>query len=42
MGTDPRCTSPVTTEDVVVGSGKALQNVFIYVKDGLGKSVSRP
>ena len=36
---DPRCTSPVTTEDLVVGTGTALQNVFVYVKDGLGNRV---
>jgi plastocyanin len=34
---DPRCTNPVTTEDVVAGGDGSLQNVFVYVKDGLGK-----
>jgi plastocyanin len=35
---DPYCgqQGPVTTETVSVGSGGALQNVFVYVKDGLG------
>ena len=33
---DPNCTAPVMTEDVVVGANGALQNVFVYVKDGLG------
>lgn len=33
---DPYCTAPVLTEDFVVGPGGGLQNVFVYVKDGLG------
>jgi plastocyanin len=33
---DPNCMAPITTEDVVVGKGSTLQNVFVYVKDGLG------
>jgi plastocyanin len=33
---DPYCTAPVVTEEVVVGPNGALQNVFVYVKDGLG------
>jgi plastocyanin len=33
---DPYCTAPLLTEDVVVDSGGGLQNVFVYVKDGLG------
>jgi plastocyanin len=35
---DPYCEQQgaATTETVVVGSGSALQNVFVYVKDGLG------
>jgi plastocyanin len=36
---DPRCTAPVTTEEVVLGDDGALQNVFVYVKDGLGDLV---
>jgi plastocyanin len=36
---DPRCTDPVTTEEVLVGTGAALKNVFVYVKDGLGDRV---
>ena len=36
---DPNCTSPVVTEDIVPGKGAALQNVFVYVKDGLGNRV---
>jgi hypothetical protein len=39
MGSDPACSSgnkgEVTTESVVVDNG-GLQNVFVYVKDGLG------
>jgi plastocyanin len=37
--TDPSCTVPVTTETVVTGGGGTLQNVFVYVKDGLGDLV---
>ena len=37
--TDPRCTAPVMTEEVVLGTGNTLQNVFVYVKDGLGNRV---
>lgn len=36
---DPNCVQAgvtVTEESVVVGDGGALQNVFVYVKDGLG------
>ena len=36
---DPNCKAPVKTEEIVVGSGGALQNVFVYVKDGLGSRV---
>ena len=36
---DPYCTGSVTTEEVVVGADGALQNVFVYVKDGLGNMV---
>jgi plastocyanin len=39
MDSDPNCGQPGTTgsdETVLVGEGGALQNVFIYVKDGLG------
>jgi len=36
---DPNCKDPVTTAEVVVGSNSALQNVFVYVKDGLGNLV---
>jgi plastocyanin len=36
---DPRCTAPVTTEEVVLGEDGSLQNVFVYVKDGLGDLV---
>jgi plastocyanin len=37
--TDPNCTATLTTEEVVVGADGALQNVFVYVKDGLGNLV---
>jgi hypothetical protein len=33
---DPNCKEPVFTESYEVGDGGALQNVFVYVKDGLG------
>ena len=39
MDSDPNCAQQgpaVTDETLVVGSGGALQNVFVYVKDGLG------
>jgi plastocyanin len=34
--TDPYCPATIVTEDVVVGPDRGLQNVFVYVKDGLG------
>lgn len=41
MEADPVCLeahkgAPVTAEEVVAGSGGTLQNVFVYVKEGLG------
>ena len=38
MDSDPYCEKqpPNATESVVVGDGSGLQNVFVYVKDGLG------
>ena len=39
MDSDPACVQPgasATTESVVVGESGAVQNVFVYVKDGLG------
>ena len=39
MDSDPNCVQPgaaATDETVIVGDGGALQNVFVYVKDGLG------
>ena len=38
MQSDPYCQQQgaATTETVTVGTGGALQNVFVYVKDGLG------
>ena len=37
MASDPRCTNPgAVTETVIAGANGALQNVFVYVKDGLG------
>jgi hypothetical protein len=39
MDADPSCVQPgvsITAERVLVGDGGALQNVFVYVKDGLG------
>ena len=41
MDSDPYCTKQPanSTETVLVGAGAGLQNVFIYVKDGLGDRV---
>ena len=38
MDSDPYCEKQPTntTENIVVGDGSGLQNVFVYVKDGLG------
>ena len=40
MSADANCakahTTPVTTEDVLVGAGGGLANVIVYVADGLG------
>ena len=38
VNSDPNCVpeGAATTETVVVGDGGSLQNVFVYVKDGLG------
>jgi plastocyanin len=38
MDSDPRCTPEpgATSELLLVGPGNGLQNVFVYVKDGLG------
>jgi plastocyanin len=38
MDSDPRCPPDpkATSERLVVGAGSGLQNVFVYVKDGLG------
>jgi plastocyanin len=38
MDSDPKCTADpnATSEILVVGANGALQNVFVYVKDGLG------
>jgi plastocyanin len=39
MGSDPMCAkvgAGVTSELLLVGAGGGLQNVFVYVKDGLG------
>jgi plastocyanin len=39
MGSDPICQREgrgATSDVLVVGAGNALQNVFVYVKDGLG------
>jgi plastocyanin len=37
MSSDPRCTNPdAKTEAVMVSPDGSLQNVFVYVKDGLG------
>ena len=47
MNADPSCagahSEPVFTEDVLVGEGGALKNVFVYVKEGLeGQTFETP
>lgn len=46
MSADPYCakahSAPVTTEDVVVGSGGGLANVVIYISDGLAGRTFQP
>lgn len=39
---DPNCHQAIHTETYMVGNGGALGNVFVYVKDGLGKYVFTP
>jgi plastocyanin len=42
MSSDPKCQTEgggAVNESIVVGDGGALQNVFVYVKDGLGNLV---
>jgi plastocyanin len=36
MNSDPNCANPSAVTETVVVNGGALQNVFLYVKDGLG------
>jgi hypothetical protein len=38
MESDPKCVAEpgATSEQLLVGAGNGLQNVFVYVKDGLG------
>jgi plastocyanin len=36
---DPNCTKPIATEEIVASPDGALQNVFVYVRDGLGTMV---
>ena len=45
MDSDPLCVpvgKGVTSETLVVGSGNGIQNVFVYVKDGLGSRTFPP
>jgi len=46
MSADPSCVklhpSPATTEDVVIASNGALENVVVYVSDGLGDRTFPP
>jgi hypothetical protein len=40
MDSDPQCAKeagPATSEVILVGPGGGIQNVFVYVKDGLGE-----
>ncbi|PYR75893.1 MAG: hypothetical protein DMF86_14060 [Acidobacteria bacterium] len=36
MGGDPACNNPNATAETYVASNGALENVFVYIKDGLG------
>lgn len=46
MSADPLCakahSTPISTEDVVVGSGGGLENVVVYVSDGLASHDFQP
>jgi plastocyanin len=46
MSFDPNCakahTTPATTQDIVVGGGGALENVIVYVSDGLAGQTFAP
>jgi plastocyanin len=46
MSADPLCAkahpTPATTEDVVVGATGGLENVVIYISDGLGSTTYQP
>jgi len=44
MSSDPACMpeGPTVSEVVLVGPGNGLQNVFVYVKDGLGDRTFAP
>jgi plastocyanin len=43
MSSDPLCMSEgATSEVLLVGPGNGLQNVFVYVKDGLGDRTFQP
>ena len=46
MSSDPNCAkahpTPATTEDVVIGANGGLENVVVYVSDGLGDKTFEP
>jgi plastocyanin len=46
MSSDPNCakahTTPITTEEVVVGANSGLANVVVYVSDGLNGRTFQP
>lgn len=46
MSADPNCAkahpTPATTEDVVVGAAGGLENVVVYISDGLGSNTYPP
>ena len=46
MSQDPFCAkahpTPATTEDIVAGANGGLENVVVYVSDGLGSQTSQP
>jgi plastocyanin len=46
MSSDPNCakahTTPATTEDIVIGANGGLENVVVYVSDGLGDKTFEP
>ena len=46
MSSDPNCakahTTPATTEDLLIGANGGVENVVVYVSDGLGDKTFEP